>query len=742
MKVGAIYARYSSRFQHSIEDQIRVCKDWAEKNSIEVPDDLIFVDRAVTGKSCRRQGLLDFQEALADNRAQVAIMFTTNRLYRKFYQSLAFIEEEIVDKGKRAVFVKSGPIDTDDTEHWRKLLHIYALMDEFVIQTIAAHVQSAHEGLLLQCRVFGTVAFGFRGEEIPDQLTRLGRPAKRLIIDLEAAEWVKKIYAWFVVEHATIREIVRRMNASSAPLPPRSPLKRWTRLAVRRLLANPRYHGWWEYGRNQSVWVNKPGYSRQVERDEPLAGVQIESLRILDDATWFAAQELLGKLTQNAGRHPADGNRQSRPRVLNGLIFCPKHKHVLYVHGPYGKYMSCKACREAPEPELYSLLPRRLALNLVCDCLADLILADEPLVAQAIEAFRRHVQTLTQPDRSQAEALAREIERLTRQINFILDAPGDTEEDQKENRDRLAKLRSERACKQKMLSEIEEAAKNPAKLPEPAEVLAQLQQTKIMLREAVHSEDPAELAALHDLIKDLTDGKILATQQGEKKAHEGWVRLTFHVRVLDVLAQRCGFPAVQGDAIKVEIDVKEPDWRDQKCEEFKELYDKDRLNKDIAGQLHLHRSQVSMLKKHWEEKHGQILPDGRVRRATLDRKQQKTPDYKSIADDVSTLWNDPAYLAVLEIARRLKTNDTMVWKALAHWHRSRGLPVPTAKDRRERIMIRAKAMFDADMEIKDIAAVLGYTARGMKLLLKEIFSRNGEAMPDGRARRHHCRKAS
>ena len=249
-----------------------------------------------------------------------------------------------------------------------------------------------------------------------------------------------------------------------------------------------------------------------------------------------------------------------------------------------------------------------------------------------------------------------------------------------------------------------------------------------------------ELAALHDLIRDLTGGKILATQQGEKKTHKGWVRLTFHVSVLNVLAQRCGFPAVQGEAIKVEINVKESDWKDQKCEEFKELYDKGFLAKDIADQLHLHRSQVSMLKKHWEEKHGQLLPDGRKRRATLVRKQQKTPDYKAIADDVKALWDDPANLSVLEIARRLGTSDTMAWKALAWWHRSRGLPVPTAKERRERIMIRAKAMFDGDIEIKDIAAVLGYTARGMKLLLKEIFTRNGEAMPDCRARRHHCKK--
>jgi hypothetical protein len=38
-------------------------------------DDLIFVDRAVTGKSTRRQGLKDFHRALAEDRADVAIYF-------------------------------------------------------------------------------------------------------------------------------------------------------------------------------------------------------------------------------------------------------------------------------------------------------------------------------------------------------------------------------------------------------------------------------------------------------------------------------------------------------------------------------------------------------------------------------------------------------------------------------------------------------------------------------------------
>lgn len=739
--IGAIYARYSSRFQHSIEDQIRVCKEWAEKNGITVPDNLIFVDRAVTGKSCRRQGLKDFQKALAENRAGVAILFTTNRLYRKFYQSLAFVEEEIVDRGKRAVFVKSGPIDTDDKEHWRKLLHIHALMDEFVIQTIAAHVQSAHEGLLLQCRVFGTVAFGFTGEVIPGQITRLGRPAKRLIIEPEAAGWVKKAFHWFVVEHATIREIVRRLNAANAPLPPRAHTKRWTRLAVRRLLANPRYRGWWEYGRYQAVWVNKPGYSKQVERKEPLAGVQIESLRIIDDATWFAAQEQLANLAQNGGRPPSDGDRQSRPRVLNQLVYCEKHDRPLGVLGSYGQYMSCKACREDAEPELYSLLRRRLALDLVCDRIADIIPGDEAFVAMAMEAFRRHVQMLTQPDPAEPEILKRDIDRLTRQIQFILDAPGDTDQDQKENRDRLVKLRSERAGKQKRLAEIEEAARNPSQSPEPADVLVQAQEIRTTLREAARSDDPAELAALHDLIKDLTGGKILATQQGERKAHQGWIRLSFEVQALDVLASRFGVPGVQGNAIKVEIDVEQPDWKDEMCEKIKERYDAGLLSKDIAEECHLHRSQVSMLLDHWEKKHGQSLPDGRKRRATLAKKQQKVPDYKVMADKVKALWDDPANLSVLEIARRLGTNDTMVGKALAWWHRSRALPVPTAKDRRERTMLRAKQMYKDRIEIKEIAAALDYSARGMKLLLEEALARDGESMVDGRSRRRQCRKA-
>jgi hypothetical protein len=44
-------------------------------------------------------------------------------------------------------------------------------------------------------------------------------------------------------------------------------------------------------------------------------------------------------------------------------------------------------------------------------------------------------------------------------------------------------------------------------------------------------------------------------------------------------------------------------------------------------------------------------------------------------------------------------------------------------------------MYDDGALIKNIAAELGYTARGLKLALKKYLAELGECMSDGRARR-------
>lgn len=55
MKKAVIYARYSSdnQTEQSIEGQVRVCKEYAERNNISIIGS--YIDRAKTGTNDRRK---------------------------------------------------------------------------------------------------------------------------------------------------------------------------------------------------------------------------------------------------------------------------------------------------------------------------------------------------------------------------------------------------------------------------------------------------------------------------------------------------------------------------------------------------------------------------------------------------------------------------------------------------------------------------------------------------------------
>lgn len=246
--VGAAYARYSSRHQDSVADQVRAIYADAVRKGVFIPLDHVFLDLAVRGVKNDRPGLNALRTLLNRRAAQVVFFFATNRLFRKTYRSLQFVEEQVVEKGVRAVFVKSG-VDTADGKRWRGLLSMHAMMDEFVVGMTADHIRAAHEGLLDKRLVFGTISFGYAGRPLDGQTTRRGQPRLALVVDDVTGGWVRRVYEGYVVDRVPIAEIVRRLRADPAvPPPPRSPTRTWTRDAVRRLLANPRYRGCWRYG--------------------------------------------------------------------------------------------------------------------------------------------------------------------------------------------------------------------------------------------------------------------------------------------------------------------------------------------------------------------------------------------------------------------------------------------------------------------------------------------------------------
>ena len=75
-------------------------------NGIFVPLELIFWDSGITGRKKNRPGLNAAKSAIENNLAQAILVYNSSRLYWREYQCMKFVVEDVVSKGKRAIFLK------------------------------------------------------------------------------------------------------------------------------------------------------------------------------------------------------------------------------------------------------------------------------------------------------------------------------------------------------------------------------------------------------------------------------------------------------------------------------------------------------------------------------------------------------------------------------------------------------------------------------------------------------------
>src|SRR6056297_209370 len=90
-EIGTIYSRFSTKLQHSTDDQVRECIHWAAKNRIYVPPELISVDEGVKGKRTRRAGLDRTKAILGQRLAKVLLVYKASRLFRQAGKGYQFI---------------------------------------------------------------------------------------------------------------------------------------------------------------------------------------------------------------------------------------------------------------------------------------------------------------------------------------------------------------------------------------------------------------------------------------------------------------------------------------------------------------------------------------------------------------------------------------------------------------------------------------------------------------------------
>lgn len=97
-KIAVIYARYSCDRQNeqSIDGQVRVCKEYAEKNGIKIV--AIYYDKAMSGTNDNRD---DFQRMLKDSDKQewdYVLIYKLDRFSRNKYE-MAIHRKRLKDNG-------------------------------------------------------------------------------------------------------------------------------------------------------------------------------------------------------------------------------------------------------------------------------------------------------------------------------------------------------------------------------------------------------------------------------------------------------------------------------------------------------------------------------------------------------------------------------------------------------------------------------------------------------------------
>ena len=681
----AIYTRYSTRRQRSTADQIRSCQLWAAANGMTVDVKMIFSDEGISGRVEDRPGLNKLRAAVVRGDIDVVLFFSTNRLYRKSYKALQFVEEVLINRGVRTVFVSQG-IDSDNEETFDIHFKIAALVDDLITKQGHKHIKAAQITKALLNEVIGSRSFGYT-RAVKEGLTKLGGPNQSNTICPVESVWVQRIFSWFVHEKLTYGEICRRFNCD--PDAPKLVMaKRLDPRVLKNILANRRYIGDWSYGWTTNDWKGQQNGPMQKKLATPQHQILTPHLRIIDDVTFAAAQARLANMPGAGGRCPKNFDPGRPKHPLAGMLYCPTHGRIWQNNGQFWCIRCYKDHEETKaERTLFSGVQKDIALKAVCRAVGHALQQHAPTVAAVAAASIAAAKAALASDRRPLDKLSSQIAKLTAAINQLLNNLGETKQDQAESNARLSTLRTQRKQAEAEHASVEKSVMDPLRLPSSDEIRVIVADLRAVLAQAAQSDDYAVSLALRVALQNLIDGPIMLKQEGRAAHHRGWLQATITLRLdridpnrvivglkpvvltVDLLSPNSPFYA--GDEIirlaaekmplkKIAktVNVAYPivcrfiaehfDKADKGAyalarpflprsvlngqskyaflkNEFKKLVDEGWLYQEIADKYGIDIHMIRVGLKAWYEERGLPIPDGRNRRKTLERKNRPKP---------------------------------------------------------------------------------------------------------------------
>ncbi|MCM1297177.1 MAG: recombinase family protein [Muribaculaceae bacterium] len=242
-KTAVIYARYSSDSQseQSIDGQLRVCEEYAQRNNILILN--TYIDRAMTGTNDNRP---DFQKMIKDsaNRTfEYVLVYKLDRFSRNKYET-AIHKKTLRDNGVKVLSAMENIPDTPEGIILESLL-------EGMNQYYSAELSQKVKRGMRETRLKGN----YQGGGVPYGYKVDGR---KIVIDEERAENVRFMYAQFA-GGVYVKDIITQLTVNGKQYKG----KPFAMNTVYNILKNQKYLGVYQHG--EEIVDNM--YPQIVERE-------------------------------------------------------------------------------------------------------------------------------------------------------------------------------------------------------------------------------------------------------------------------------------------------------------------------------------------------------------------------------------------------------------------------------------------------------------------------------------------
>ena len=285
---AAIYARYSSENQSekSIEDQVRVCKNYCKEHELTVNEEHIYVDEALSGSLVNRPGLQALDKAAEDKEFEAVLVDDLSRLSRSNHQMLTLVLKFNYYQVK-LISVSDGIVTDDDNS---KLgIQIRGLVNELYLDDLKKKTVRGLEGQKLRGFSAGENVYGYYTKPFGElRLNKKGQAKYEGMvhkINPEEAEIVQRIFKEFTDDNS-IHKIVNKLNEDKVPTK-KGMRGGWNVSTVSRILKNEKYVGIWDWKKRKNVRDPITGKKKTVPRPiKDRIPIFREDLIIIDKETW------------------------------------------------------------------------------------------------------------------------------------------------------------------------------------------------------------------------------------------------------------------------------------------------------------------------------------------------------------------------------------------------------------------------------------------------------------------------